>query len=105
MTKSTDLFNIGAVCFGVVIGWITYRTLRRLEATSISDIASVIGAVGGAAVLGILKRGDSFAWYAIGLTAGFFGYLIVNLIFDPKTTIGWMGDKPGSTGSGGVVRD
>jgi hypothetical protein len=86
-------FDVGAICFGVVIGWITYRTLRRVDTTSISDIASVIGAVGGAAVLAIFKRGDSFAWYAIGLAVGFFGYLIANLIADPRKTLGWMGSE------------
>jgi hypothetical protein len=99
MTESSDLFNAGAVCFGVVVGWITYRTLRRSDTTSISDIASVIGAVGGAAVLGIFDRGDSFAWYAIGLAAGFFGYLLTNLALNRDDTLGWMGWKTG------VVRD
>ena len=35
----------------VVIGWITYRTLRRREgATQLSDIATVLSALGGAAI-------------------------------------------------------
>ena len=38
----------GALCFGLVIGWVTYRTLRRKEGSNaLSDIATVIGAVGG----------------------------------------------------------
>ena len=89
--EATTVFNIGAVCFGVVLGWITYRTLRRVDTTSISDIASVVGAVGGAAVLGIFKAGDSFGWYAIGLAGGFFGYLILNLLLKPADTVVWMG--------------
>ena len=28
---ATTLTKVGAVAFGVVIGWITYRTLRRRE--------------------------------------------------------------------------
>jgi hypothetical protein len=84
-------FNVGAICFGVVIGWITYRTLRRSDTTSVSDLAGVVGAVGGAAVLAIFNRGDSFAWYAIGLAGGFFLYLIVNLILDFGGTTKWMG--------------
>jgi hypothetical protein len=31
----------GAVCFGLVVGWITYRTLRRREGVAaLSDIAT-----------------------------------------------------------------
>jgi NhaP-type Na+/H+ or K+/H+ antiporter len=100
---STTFFNVGAVCFGVVIGWITYRTLRHVDKTSISDLASVVGAVGGATVLAIFKRGDSFGWYAIGLAAGFFAYLALNLIFDFGGTTKWMGGEDSPSGRGGDV--
>src|SRR4051812_5269728 len=94
-TASSDVFNAGAVCFGLVIGWVTYRTLRRTSAVGLADIATVIGAVGGGAVLGIFDRGDSFGWYAIGLAAGFFGYLVLTLALDPPGTVKWMGgDEP-----------
>ena len=64
----------------MVIGWVTYRTLRRSkEAVAISDIASVIGAVGGAAVTGLFDDAQLFAWYCIGLFAGFFSYLVVGV--------------------------
>lgn len=34
---------VGALCFGFVIGWVTYRTLRRQKETvALSNIASVI---------------------------------------------------------------
>lgn len=70
--------GIGAVCFGLVVGWVTYRTLaRRAEAVSLSDIATVIGAVGGAAVVAIFNDQRLFGLYSIGLAVGFFGYLIV----------------------------
>ena len=91
MTDSSTLFDIGSVCFGLVIGWITYRTLRRVETTAISDLASVIAAVAGGAVLGIFERGDSFGLYAIGLTVGFFGYLALNLALNRANTVTWMG--------------
>ncbi|GAP53673.1 hypothetical protein AHiyo6_02380 [Arthrobacter sp. Hiyo6] len=69
---------VGAVAFGLVIGWVTYRTLRRTkEAVSLSNIASVIAAVGGAAVTTLFATGDTFGWYSIGLAVGFFGYLII----------------------------
>jgi NhaP-type Na+/H+ or K+/H+ antiporter len=71
--------EVGAVCFGVVIGWIVYRTLRRTDKAAISDIATVIGAVGGAAVTGLFDAPRLFGFYAIGLACGFFAYLIVGV--------------------------
>ena len=82
--------DIGAVCFGLVIGWITYRTLRRREGpVALSDIATVLGAVGGGAVAAIFDTPEIFGYYAIGLAAGFFGYLIIGSLFADH---GWMGD-------------
>jgi ABC-type Co2+ transport system permease subunit len=81
----------GALCFGTVIGWVTYRTLRRSQETvALSNIASVIGAVGGAAVTALFSSKELFAWYSIGLTLGFFGYLILgNTVFK---SVEWLGD-------------
>ena len=71
-----EVASFGAVCFGVVIGWVTYRTLRRTaDAVKLSDIASVTGAVGGAAVTALFDTDRLFGWYCIGLAGGFFGYL------------------------------
>ena len=88
------IFNVGAVCFGVVVGWVTHRTLRRKQAgAAISDIAAVVGAVGGGAVLGIFKSGYSFGWYAIGLAGGFFLYFIIALLgHDNERVDDLMGD-------------
>ena len=58
--------SIGAVCFGLIIGWVTYRTLRRTgETVALSNIASVVGALGGAAVTGLFK-GQLFGWTPSG---------------------------------------
>jgi hypothetical protein len=68
---------IGALCFGLVVGWVTYRTLRRQgETVALSNIASVIAAVGGGAVTTQFNTPEIFGWYCIGLALGFFGYLI-----------------------------
>lgn len=81
---------VGAVCFGVILGWVTYRTLRRTgETVAVSNIASVAGAVGGAAVTGLFK-GSLFGWYCVGLTVGFFGYLILAATVLRNVT--WLGD-------------
>jgi hypothetical protein len=82
--------TIGALCFGLVIGWITYRTLRRsAETVALSDIATVIGAVGGAAVTGLFKSETLFGAYCIGLAIGFFLYLIIAVTALKDVT--WLG--------------
>ncbi len=86
--------DVGAACFGLVVGWITYRTLRRKEdKAALSDIASVIGAVGGAAVTGLFGSGELFASYSIGLAVGFFMYFVISVRLYGKSSAGaWMGD-------------
>jgi len=80
----------GAICFGIVVGWVTYRTLRRQgETVAVSNIASVIGAVGGAAVTALFNSQEMFGWYCIGLAIGFFAYMILgHTIFKNS---GWLG--------------
>ena len=86
--------GIGAFCFGLVIGWITYRTLRhRKDDATLSDIAAVIGAVGGGGVTALFKDSEMFGAYCIGLAVGFFLYLIMSLLlFGKKQVLPWMGD-------------
>jgi hypothetical protein len=77
-----SLIEIGALCFGLVIGWVTYRTLMfRPDSPGLSDIATIIGAVGGAAVTGLFETQNLFAAYSIGLAIGFFLFLIVANVF------------------------
>jgi uncharacterized membrane protein YeaQ/YmgE (transglycosylase-associated protein family) len=85
--------GIGAVCFGIVVGWVTYRTLRRREGTAaLSDIATVIGAVGGAAVTALFKSDLLFGLYCIGLAGGFFAYFGIGLgVFGRDSVDRWMG--------------
>lgn len=84
--------DAGAICFGVVIGWITYRTLRRKgETAGLTDIATVIGAVGGAAVTALFKAETMFGWYSIGLAAGFFLYFLVALAISGRKVDIFMG--------------
>jgi hypothetical protein len=66
----SPLEYIGALCFGLVVGYVTYRVLvRTTERSAITDLTAVIGAVGGAAVTGLFD-GKTFAMYAIGLAVG-----------------------------------
>ena len=83
----------GAICFGLVIGWVTYRTLRRRAGgASLSDIATVIGAVGGAAVTALFKDADLFGAYCIGLAAGFFLYFLTALFIEPSAAGAFMSE-------------
>lgn len=81
-----DVNELGALAFGLVIGWVTYRTLRRSDKTGLTDIATVIGAVGGAAITKLFPTAsDTFGMYCIGLAVGFFAYLVVSLVLAKKT--------------------
>ena len=73
---------IGAGCFGALIGWYVYYINRyRKGDVQLSDLVTVIGVIGGSAVLALFPAGtDLFGAYGIGLAIGFFGYFIV-LIF------------------------
>lgn len=67
---------IGAGCFGAIIGWYVYYINRyRKGDVQLSDLVTVIGAIGGGAVLVLFPAGtDMFGAYGIGLSIGFFGY-------------------------------
>jgi len=83
--------SVGALCFGLVVGWVTYRTLRRSsETVGLSNIASVIGAVGGAAVTAIFPNQELFGWYCVGLAIGFFSYLVLGVTVFKD--VDWLGD-------------
>ncbi|UBU10178.1 hypothetical protein [Nonomuraea gerenzanensis] len=73
---------VGAVCFGLVIGWIAYGTLRRRRAgNGVTELAAVLAAVGGGLVTALLGLSEVFGGYAVGLAVGFFGYLaLVTLV-------------------------
>ena len=62
MGSSRIVMSVGAFCFGATVGYITYRTLVRTEKSNVSDIATVVGAVGGAAVTGLFdpQQSDTF---------------------------------------------
>ncbi len=71
---------LGPFCFGLVIGWVTYRTLRRkAEGVALGDIASVLGAVGGATIVALFKNA-AFDGYCIGLAVGFFAYFVTGAL-------------------------
>jgi uncharacterized membrane protein YeaQ/YmgE (transglycosylase-associated protein family) len=87
-----SLVQIGSLAFGLVIGWYAYSVIRnRSDTVALGDLATMIGAVGGGAVLALFPAGsDLFACYGIGLSVGFFGYLLVLLVLIRKNSgRGW----------------
>lgn len=90
---------VGALCFGIIVGWVTSRTLRRAQSNGLSDIATVIGAVGGAAVTALFQQASgTFGAYCIGLALGFFFY--IRLATRPNAPE-WLGEQPRINGGGG----
>ena len=82
-TNSTSVIQlIGAGAFGIIIGWYVYFINRyRSGNVQFSDLTTLIGIIGGGALLAIFKAGtDLFGAYGIGLALGFFGYFFVLLI-------------------------
>jgi hypothetical protein len=81
MNQSSTVISVGAVCFGIVVGYVTYRTLLQSEKTQITDLSAVLAAVGGGVVAERFddEGGDSFGWYAIGLLAGVAVFLVLHL--------------------------
>jgi hypothetical protein len=95
-TAST-LQLVGAGAFGALIGWFLYYVNRyRRGNVQLKDVVTVVGAIGGAAIMAIFpERTDLFGAYGIGLFAGFFGYFLVLLLFvlvSRSFTIEWFLD-------------
>ena len=89
----------GAFAFGTVLGWFLYFTNRyRKGDTQISDVATLIGVVGGSAVTALFGDAKTtlFAAYGLGLAAGFFAYFIVLVVMVRMSggvfTVSWFLD-------------
>jgi hypothetical protein len=78
---------LGAGGFGLLIGWYIYYVNRyRRDDVQIGDLTTLIGIVGGGAVLGLFPpRSDLFGAYGIGLALGFFGYFLMLVILVAKS--------------------
>jgi hypothetical protein len=79
---ASQLQLIGAGAFGVLIGWYVYYINRYRKAeVQFSDLVTVVGIIGGTAVLKLFDAGtDLFGAYGLGLAIGFFGYFLVLLL-------------------------
>jgi peptidoglycan/LPS O-acetylase OafA/YrhL len=82
------IVGLGAVFFGLTIGWIAYRILRdRSGAPWLSDLIALLGIIAGAAALAFFRNDTIFGWYAIGLVIGFFAYFAVGVILYGKQEV------------------
>ncbi len=72
---------LGAGAFGIIVGWYVYFINRyRTGNVQFSDLTTLIGIIGGGALLTLFKAGtDLFGAYGIGLALGFFGYFFTLL--------------------------
>ncbi len=77
-TAAKTIQLIGAGGFGAVVGWYVYYINRwRKDDVQLSDIVTLLGAIGGAAVLALFPaKSDLFGAYGIGLASGFFRVLL-----------------------------
>lgn len=88
---------LGAGGFGALIGWYVYYTNRyRKDDVKLSDIVTLVGVLGGAAILALFPaRSDLFGCYGIGLFVGFFGYFFTLILFvkiSENFTLDWFLD-------------
>lgn len=82
MQPITPLQMAGAICFGALIGWFIYYINRyRTGDVQMTDLVTLIGVIGGTAVLALFPaKTDLFGAYGIGLAVGFFLYFIILVI-------------------------
>ena len=87
LEAATQVQMVGAACFGAVVGWYIYYVNRhRRTDVQLGDIVTVLGAIGGAAVLKLFPAQSSlFGAYGIGLAIGFFGYFFTLLVLVAKS--------------------
>lgn len=99
------VMTAGALMFGAVVGFITYRTLiRTTDKAAISDLGAVVGVIGGAAVTGLFDphTSDLFGWYAIGLAGGLATYFVVFAVLNGvERTASVMGKESPTSASTG----
>jgi hypothetical protein len=88
---------VGAGAFGALIGWYVYFINRyRRGDVQLSDIVTLVGVIGGAAVLALFPAQTSlFGAYGIGLAIGFFTYftlLVILVARSPNFSVDWFLD-------------
>lgn len=103
----------GSIGFGMVIGWITYYTMRKnTQQPTLADITVIMSALIGPAVLAVFPapvegKQTLFGYYGIGLAVGFFLYYIIFVLLlwkAPKLLKAMIGTQI-AKGTGGLMGD
>ncbi len=83
--------GFGAFFFGLLLGWISYRTLRLKAGTGIlADIVAIAGVLVGAGITALFRIDVVlFGLYSIGLTIGFFAYVVLDLLYSNQGVSSW----------------
>ncbi|WP_420629738.1 hypothetical protein [Candidatus Leptofilum sp.] len=108
---ASQLQIIGAVGFGTIIGWLVYYINRyRKSDVQFSDLATVIGILGGGAILALFPAGtDLFGGYGIGLFIGFFSYFAFLMLWvriSGNFSVDWFLDgRSTKLGENEIARD
>jgi hypothetical protein len=96
MSDASALQLLGAGGFGLLLGWYVYYVNRhRREEVKLGDLVTLIGVIGGGAVLTLFpEQTDLFGAYGIGLFLGFFGYFAFLLLLVRRSsfTLEWFLD-------------
>jgi len=97
VVEATRLQIFGAIGFGAIIGWLVYYINRyRTGDVQFSDLATVIGILGGGAILALFPaKTDLFGGYGIGLFIGFFSYFLylnIQVGVSKNFTVDWFLD-------------
>jgi hypothetical protein len=70
-----DVF--GALVFGLVVGYITYRTLIHSKRSAIGELSGVIATIGGGVVTAeFIGNNDAFGGYAVGLALSIASFMV-----------------------------
>jgi len=96
-STASNLQLWGAAFFGALIGWYVYFINRyRAADVQISDLVTVLGVIGGGAVLTLFPaKSDLFGAYGIGLFSGFFLYFVLLWVMvgkSPNFSVDWFLD-------------
>jgi hypothetical protein len=110
----------GSACFGLVIGWITYYTMRKnTKPRTLADVTVIISALVGPAIIAVFPapvegtNQTMFGFYGIGLAFGFFLYYVIFVLLlwkAPRKLLLSMGlvqrtsRKSGADSSGTVTK-
>lgn len=86
-TPATLLQLLGALGFGLLLGWYLYFINRyRKGEVQLADLVTIIAAIAGTAILTLFPaKTDLFGAYGVGLAVGFFLYFVVLLILVSKS--------------------